>query len=318
VATAADVLSGIAAWGVAPGCVMDSLRAMPDGCVHCCMTSPPFWGLRDYGHPGQIGLEDTPESFVAALVAVFREVRRVLHPTGTVFLNLGDTYCTVPHGRKGANASDPKWNGARDRGDLTESGQANRKPLPGLKHKDLVGIPWRVAFALQADGWYLRQDIIWHKPSPMPSSVKDRCTTAHEYLFLLTKSPRYFFDGFAIAEQASTAGQPIKMADGWDTGPGGHGAYHREGREKGKHNGAVQAATRQKRSVWKIATKPYKGAHFATFPPRLVEPCVLAGTSASGCCPHCLAPWVRVVKSRRVATRPGQGQRSTAPATNSR
>jgi hypothetical protein len=188
---------------------------------------------------------------------------------------------------------------------------SRRIDAPGLKPKDLIGMPWMLAFALRADGWYLRQDVIWHKPAPMPESATDRCTKAHEYIFLLAKQPRYFYDNIAIAEQASTAGQPIKMADGWDTGEGGHGTIHRNGREKGKSNGETQSEIRNKRSVWTVNTVSFKGAHFATFPPDLIEPCILAGTSEEGCCDQCGAPFVRITENERVATRPAKDTKTT-------
>jgi site-specific DNA-methyltransferase (cytosine-N4-specific) len=226
-----------------------TLRELADKCVQTVVTSPPYWGLRDYGVGEQIGLEQTPDDYVEQLCLVFDEVWRVLKDDGTLWLNLGDTYCTIPHGAKGVNAPQSfQHKGSQNRGQersgkatVADAGYANRKPLPGLKHKDLVGIPWRVAFALQARGWYLRQDIIWAKPNPMPESVTDRCTKSHEYLFLLTKSPKYFFDNQAIREEA--------------------------------HDGK-----RNKRDVWTVTTSRYKEAHFATYPPELILPCILAGS----------------------------------------
>lgn len=253
------------------------LAAMPDQSVHCAVTSPPYFGLRDYGVDGQIGLEQTPDEFVAELVAVFREVRRVLRDDGTLWLNLGDSYAT-----------DSKWGGstggkaAKALHGLADGGR--NKTSVGLADKNLIGIPWRVAFALQADGWYLRQDIIWHKPNPMPESVQDRCTKAHEYVFLLSKGPKYFFDAEAIREPVSQ--NPVtrtrnNRADKGLVGPqdlhgskfgqSGNGGFERNGLE-----------TRNRRSVWSVTTKPFKGAHFATFPPDLIEPCVLAGCLEGG------------------------------------
>ena len=216
------------------------LPTLPAGSVHCCVTSPPYFGLRDYGHENQIGLERTPEAFVQELVEVFRGVRRVLRDDGTLWLNLGDSY-NAYNANRGASTSISDWTAGRGH-------PTHRRGLttPTLKNKDLIGIPWRVAFALQADGWYLRQDIIWHKPNPMPESVRDRCTKAHEYLFLLSKGARYHFDSEAIKEPAT------------------------------------KGATRNRRSVWSVTTKPFKGAHFATFPPDLIEPCILAGCPAGG------------------------------------
>lgn len=244
---------------------LTTLPTLPAASVQTCITSPPYFGLRDYGVDGQLGLEPTPRAYVDAMVRVFREVRRVLRDDGTLWLNMGDSYS---NGGRTTRDADDKL-GARG---------MNTRPNDGAKPKDLLGIPWRVAFALQDDGWYLRQDIIWAKPNPMPESVRDRCTKAHEYLFLLSKSERYYFDAAAIKEPASTAGQPIKMADGWDTGEGGHGTIHRSGRQKGESRGDVQPESRNKRSVWTIPTQPTREAHFATFPEALVEPCIRAGS----------------------------------------
>ena len=263
------------------GDCLASLRTMLDQSVHCCITSPPYFGLRDYGHDGQIGLEQTPDEYVARLVEVFREVRRVLRDDGTLWLNLGDSYARNPaKGGSGPAGKNRDWYG-------DNYGDARGADVPnGLKEKDLIGIPWRVAFALQADGWYLRQDIIWHKPNPMPESVRDRCTKAHEYLFLLAKSERYYFDGAAISEPIAPASiQRLSQTNL----PNQAGST----RVPGKTNGPMKAVgprfcgykysdgKRNKRSVWTIATKPFKEAHFATFPPELVEPCVLAGCPAA-------------------------------------
>jgi DNA modification methylase len=268
------------------GDCLTSLRAMPDQSVQTCVTSPPYFGLRDYGHEGQIGLEATPEAFVVRLVEVFREVRRVLRDDGTLWLNLGDSYAAARGG-----THQPAETLAGGRGGKTDDGErVNRDrhdgynptrnaPAIGLKHKDLIGIPWRVAFALQADGWYLRQDIIWHKPNPMPESVTDRCTKAHEYLFLLSKSPRYYFDADAIKEASvdpeSHKGMRQRSAD------------KREGdpffaTKVGNSAAGKTYPTRNRRSVWTVTTKPFKGAHFATFPPDLIEPCILAGCPVGG------------------------------------
>lgn len=291
------------------GDCLEELKKLPDESVHCCITSPPYWGLRDYGVDGQIGLEDSPEAFVEKMVSVFREVRRVLRDDGTLWLNLGDSYAGNPGGYQGKN-------GQRASRTFTARILMPKK-ADSIKPKDLVGIPWRVAFALQADGWYLRQDIIWHKPNPMPESVQDRCTKSHEYIFLLAKSRKYYFDKDSIKEPRSEnthARRPgngvgfghgyedrgrnrvtYKTPDGWDTskGAGGHGSIHKAGREKGrklgeqnsgiKNNASMDEALsimpdhRNKRSVWTVATQAYKDAHFATFPTALIEPCVLAG-----------------------------------------
>jgi DNA modification methylase len=334
------------------------LAELPEASVHCCVTSPPYFGLRDYGVAGQIGLEPTPDEFVAELVAVFREVRRVLRDDGTLWLNLGDSYAGSwgAQSRGGPPSSsstlmgnghvggDPKLAGlsaiqiaAHPKGTRTGSIPAGS----GLKPKDLIGIPWRVAFALQADGWYLRQDIIWSKPNPMPESVRDRCTKAHEYLFLLSKSERYYFDSNAIAEPS--CGDPDAPRNRWDTKTyevPGQKPQKRTGRAQraraeelaaqhgltaehlaairavgitdvgkarvtqdgtGKNDLAVQALadeakavlggyyrefliaeTRNKRSVWTVATEAFKEAHFATFPPALIEPCIAAGCHEGG------------------------------------
>jgi site-specific DNA-methyltransferase (adenine-specific) len=367
------------------------LRQLPSGSVHCCVTSPPYFGLRDYGMAEQIGLEWTPDAYVARLVEVFREVRRVLHDTGTLWLNLGDSYATG--GGKvgespGGGPQGERWTGYRGTrpgsakhaaGAMGPMTQPNRMPLPGLKPKDLIGIPWRVAFALQADGWYLRSDVIWHKPNPMPESVQGwrwerhrvqvvhgavsrqadlggngrerhghtiadkpqpaewidcpgcrtcaphdgyvlrrgsgRLTKAHEYVFLLTKTDTYFYDSEAVLEPCASGPSDIKKMleqrdritsryrdahDPWLAG--GNGRI-------GRKRAVGSPAGRNRRSVWTLATQPYKGSHFATFPPKLVEPMLLAGTSAHGCCAKCLAPWVRVVH-RQTAPHPANGRHS--------
>lgn len=251
----------------------DTLRSLPDGSVHTCVTSPPYFGLRDYDADRQIGLEQTPDAYVAEMVAVFRQVRRVLCDDGTLWLNLGDSYASG--GGTGAQGS----RGERfDRRHTQEALGAIRQ-WSGIKPKDLIGIPWRVAFALQADGWYLRQDIIWHKPNPMPESVRDRCTKAHEYVFLFSKGPRYYFDSDAMQEPATGKAPGNKRATKagrrYDEGAEEHrtaASLHRIGARE----------TRNRRSVWTVSTKPYSGAHFATFPPDLIEPCVLAGAPEGG------------------------------------
>lgn len=242
-----------------------------------CVTSPPYFGLRDYGHPGQLGLEQTPEQYVAALVEVFRCVWDVLVDDGTLWLNIGDSYART--GGTDRKVSDSAKVGST-RDTMEQIGDRTQRAPTGLKDKDLSGIPWRLAFALQADGWYLRQDIIWHKPNPMPESVRDRCTKAHEYIFLLSKSERYFFDSEAMKEDA-IGGQTGKAASFKRDGskreqkiPGQGCGTHRPDREDVAYNGAK----RNRRSVWTVATRPYKGAHFATFPPALIEPCILAGS----------------------------------------
>ncbi len=231
--------------------------------VQMCVTSPPYFGLRDYGHPGQLGLEPSPDDYVAAMVGVFSLVRDLLADDGVLWLNLGDSYNNFRNGQCGQSVHNHE---ARDK--PTEK----RRGVAGLKEKDLIGIPWRVAFALQAAGWYLRQDIIWHKPNPMPESVTDRCTKAHEYLFLLSKSERYYFDSAAISEAADPANYR-KNPSMRDVAPG----QTRQGKLDAKR-GEVACETRNRRSVWTVPTMPYSGAHFATFPPALIEPCILAGS----------------------------------------
>ena len=265
------------------------LKTLPDESIDCCVTSPPYWGLRDYGVDGQLGLEKIPEEYVAKMVEVFKEVKRVLKKEGTLWLNLGDSYAG------GQSSGDKKFGNEefnKNRTSRERTLTPERKRPKRLKPKDLVGIPWAVAFALRADGWYLRQDIIWHKPNPMPESVTDRCTKAHEYIFLLAKSQKYYFDGEAIKELSVTnEDRPFgivrdriydydskqkqlrkrtrKIGEGQDTGIGRKGCCGDSG-------------TRNKRSVWTINTKPYKGAHFATFPEDLVTPCILAGCPKGG------------------------------------
>lgn len=251
------------------GDCIDSMKSMSAQSVHTCVTSPPYFGLRDYGMNGQIGLDDTPDAFVARLVDVFREVRRVLRDDGTLWLNLGDSYASawsMPGGRRNVVGQ----------GSLSSGKRADRpnRLVGGLKEKDLIGIPWRVAFALQADGWYLRQDIIWHKPNPMPESVTDRCTKAHEYVFLLSKGPKYYFDNMAIKEPAVQAGRV--RADRMGGNKYCEGVKHSDG------SVFTGSDIRNRRSVWTVSTKPFKDAHFATFPPDLIEPCILAGAPLDG------------------------------------
>lgn len=297
----------------------DVLRSLPGGCVHTCVTSPPYWGLRDYGVQGQLGAEAVHDClgwatkaacgrcFVCRLVGILREVRRVLREDGTLWLNLGDSYASAwPCPRRNRIGNGPLPDGRR--GDFRPS----RLPA-GLKEKDLVGVPWRVALALQADGWYLRSDVVWHKPNPMPDSAGDRLTCAHEYLFLLSKSPRYYFDQEAIKEPCESGpSDRKKMREGRDRIGGKHklleDPHSKANRTSriGRWRAVGSPAGRNKRSVWTIATQPYAGAHFAVFPPGLIKPCILAGTSAEGCCPRCGAPYRRVVERRRVATRPGR------------
>lgn len=270
--------------------------------VQCVVTSPPYWGLRQYageqretwadGWYGALGLEPTPEMYVAHIVEVFREVRRVLRKDGTLWLNLGDSY--AGSGMTGGTVSED--GGAARTARMFHGNR--RDTVHGLKQKDLVGIPWMVAFALRADGWYLRSDIIWAKPNPMPESITDRPTKAHEYLFLLAKSQRYYYDADAIRETGATGS--------WAAMPPIGGVKHVTGNENNTYSGNQPASdgNRNKRTVWTIATQPYAGAHFATFPEALVEPCILAGSAAKAC-GVCGAPWERVTERGEVVARGG-------------
>ena len=236
-----------------------------------CVTSPPYYGLRDYGgEDKQIGLEQTPEEFIQQLVEVFRLVRDNLTDDGTLWVNIGDSYYNY---RPGKGEALPKQTFSKTTQDLPQGSNPRRgNKLDGLKEKDLIGIPWMLAFALRADGWYLRQDIIWHKPNPMPESVRDRCTKSHEYLFLLSKNKHYYYDNDSIKEQAQD----------WGTRDRTDGKYHNEGTGLQPHSGLTKLyRTKNKRSVWSITNKPYKGSHFATFPRDLVEPCILAGSQVN-------------------------------------
>ena len=310
------------------GNCLDILPTLPDNSVQCCVTSPPYWGLRDYGTAkweggdvecehtigsgdndnlkpyvtrperngikrqycqkcgavrvdAQLGLEPTPDEYVANLVAVFREVRRILRDDGTLWLNLGDSYCSM---KSRYNQKAQSLNGGKPQDNVFSGNKTDlyhHREL-GLKDKDLVGIPWRVAFALQADGWWLRQDIIWAKPNPMPESVTDRCTKAHEYIFLLTKSARYYFDQDSIREPHkriwdATNGGSISTGRMVEAGGAmGDMSSHPKGYPLPNPNGA------NKRSVWTVSTKPYREAHFATFPPDLIRPCIRAGCPPAG------------------------------------
>ncbi len=338
------------------GDVRDVLAGLPDESVHCVVTSPPYWGLRDYGTgmwesgdpdhahdtkgarngrggsgtldkrnanampsefaadvcscgarrvDQQLGLEPTPDEYVQTMVAVFREVRRVLRKDGTCWLNLGDSYAQGSKGNSGAIRPGDKQ-GTNTGSLATRRGDALGPNRNGgtngtCKPKDLIGIPWRLAFALQADGWYLRSDIIWSKPNPMPESVTDRPTKAHEYVFLLTRSPRYYFDQEAVREPHSPDGRKKTVHD--HLTDRSHPNYDNvgNGNERWPNGG------RNVRSVWEIATQPYAEAHFATFPEALVERCILAGTSERGCCPECGAPWERETEREFEKTRGNAG-----------
>lgn len=256
------------------GDCLTELKNIPDETVNCCVTSPPYWGLRDYGVEDQIGLEKTPDEYVKKLVAVFSEVKRVLRDNGTLWLNLGDSYYNY---RPGSGQSLVKQTISKTMQDLPQRCGRRANLIDGLKEKDLVGIPWRVAFALQADGWYLRQDIIWHKPNPMPESVTDRCTKSHEYIFLLAKSEKYYYDGDAIKEKATDLRNCYR--------PFQEQVYDHQGIKRQcfnpKYSNQIYEQ-RNKRSVWTISVNAYSGAHFATFPTDLIKPMILAGCPVGG------------------------------------
>ena len=282
----------------------DALEWIEPESINCCVTSPPYWGLRNYGVNGQIGMEETPEEYTFRIVSIFAKVRRALRADGTLWLNLGDSYTSG--GRDYRDAGKSQYNGGNTGAYSGLQTKGTRPPVPtGLKSKDLVGIPWRVAFALQASGWYLRTDIIWSKPNAMPESVRDRPTRSHEYLFLLSKSERYYYDADAIKEDgcadsaARRKRQDNRSKDGWAEAHHGNpplGLAQKRDKQRGHsrwHAGFNDrwdtltkeeqcAVKRNKRDVWTIATRPYRGAHFATFPPQLVEPCVLAGCPPGG------------------------------------
>jgi DNA modification methylase len=300
------------------------LKTLPDELVDCVVTSPPYWGLRDYGVEGQIGLEKTPEEYVAKIVEIFREVKRVLKKEGTCWLNLGDSYAGSGKGQGEQAGEKQKTN--REWGksphDFGRQGETSTVSTlergrgfysgNGLKPKDLVGIPWRCAFALQADGWWLRQDIVWSKPNPMPESVTDRCTKSHEYIFLLTKSAKYFYDNEAIKESAvwdvdgnGTIARKERQKEGLKSNPTEIKNGIRITYPNGKHKDGQQSpktinGLRNKRSVWTVTTKPYAEAHFATFPEALIEPMILAGSPVGGIV---LDPFMGSGTTGRVATK---------------
>lgn len=263
------------------GDARERLSQMESGAVQTCVTSPPYFGLRDYGMPGQVGLESSPEEYAAKLVEIFREVKRVLRDDGTLWLNLGDSYCNTDKWGGGKNGNSGKHTISEGGGVPSWACRQKRPAMEGIKPKDLVGIPWLVAFALRADGWYLRSDIIWNKPNPMPESVTDRPTKAHEYIFLLSKSQTYFYDADAIKEPATQSGKVISLgeksfskgqANGLGIEPSGNG----------KASKYLVPPDRNKRSVWTVTPSLFPEAHFATFPPELIKPCILAGSRGGG------------------------------------
>ena len=278
---------------VLQGDCRDVLKTLPDESVDCVVTSPPYFGLRDYGVDGQLGLEESPQAFVSALVGVFNEVWRVLKADGTAWVNMGDSYNAHPGQRKTTDKV-----GAKQETNAGSNSIGSRSVV-GLKPKDLIGVPWMLAFALRDAGWYLRQDIIWHKPNPMPESVTDRCTKSHEYIFLLSKAERYSFDSEAIQEPVTDDRAPSRKINKY--GAGHHGPKRSGNKERrpasdrgvpvdtdGSTNGAVAGSVpwegthRNKRDVWTVPVKPFNDAHFATFPHELIEPCILAGCPEGG------------------------------------
>lgn len=301
------------------------LRTLPTESVNCCVTSPPYFGLRDYGCEGQLGLESTPQEYVAKMVAVFEEVRRVLRGDGVLFLNIGDSYAgswgNYGGGDRGAGKQRLIKHGSSAHNPVWDGLEGWRPPashkMPGIKPKDLVGIPWMLAFALRDAGWWLRQDIIWHKPNPMPESARDRCTKAHEYLFLLSKSARYYWDAEAIAEDAvgPPGGNIVPTKGAGDEKMRTRNGLH-IAQQKARENGGF--VNRNKRSVWSIVTEPYPAAHFATFPTKLVEPCILAGCPER-CCAACGNPWARETERQKSTDRPQSrpiGTRGNQPSLN--
>lgn len=298
-------------WDLREGHALEQLRELDAGSVQACITSPPYYGLRDYelppslwgdGWEGCLGLEPTAEQFVAHLVEVFAEVRRVLRDDGVLWLNLGDSYAS--HGGERGSKKGPSLGGTAQ--GLRGTPRGHRLVRGDAKVKDLLGIPWMTAFALRADGWYLRSDVIWSKPNPMPESVLDRPTSAHEHVFLLAKSELYYYDAEAIkeADTGRASGNGFARA-------ARRSLTDRSGREAGSANEWIGGRGRNRRSVWEVATQPYPGAHFATFPPKLIEPMVLAGSAAQACS-SCGAPWERIVERSR-SFESGSGRAGRVP-----
>ena len=324
-------------WRIECGDAYECLRRLPDNAVNCVVTSPPYWGgLRNYGVDGQLGLEKSMYDYVDKMVTIGEEIRRVLRPDGTFWLNMGDSY----NGSWGSYKDSFESKKKIYRNDAEYADRMNARPStsysqPGLKRKDIAGIPWRLAFALQDAGWYLRADIIWNKKNPMPGSYKDRPTSSHEYIFLLSKSPKYYYDHIAVMEPCQSRGVPNsplaikspygqsfarenKIPSGWDTGLGAHGDgsgnyshgssgdNKQDGTEKvtyiGFNSRYTPMAKRNKRDVWTFSTQPTKVKHYASYPTWLVEPCILAGTSEAGCCPACETPYKRRYEKYLITT----------------
>jgi DNA modification methylase len=280
------------------------LKELPDNSIDCCVTSPPYWGLRNYNHDEQIGMEQTPDKFIQSLVDVFNEVKRVLKPQGTLWLNLGDTYSA--HKDCKSVADTLRVGGKSEEANVIEKGKSNSRNSKllksvGLKNKDLIGVPWMAAFALRSSGWYLRQDIIWHKPNPMPESVTDRCTKSHEYIFLMSKSEKYYFDNDSIKTDATTKdlrpngverNRIYNYNSKENKNPEAYLKPYKNLKEKGQPNHTMHenrlkgeeyhSDKANKRSVWTVTTKPYSDAHFATFPQDLIVDCIKAGCPENG------------------------------------
>lgn len=283
---------GVMEYNVLQGDALKLLRTLPPESVHTCVTSPPYYNLRDYGMEGQIGNEGSVEEYLQALVAVFREVRRVLHPNGTLWVNVGDSYATNSGNQPPTNTRN-------------SCGHTAKRVPQGYKKKDLIGIPWQLAFALRADGWYLRQDIIWQKPNCMPESVNDRCTKSHEYIFLLSKSAHYYFNAAAISEPVTSAKGNARTFRGGGAYTGGRSHDNSAQVERESHGNAEnKTGRRNKRSVWSVSTNGFRGAHFAVFPEKLIEPCILAGCPDGGVV---LDPFAGSGTTGVVAKRMGRG-----------
>ncbi len=291
----AEVLQNKHPWHIETGNSLTLLKAMPENSIHCVVTSPPYWSLRDYGVEDQAGLEETPEEYIEKMVEVFREVRRVLREDGTCWLNIGDAYATIHKGTM-------DYNFACSHGTRFDVSKIVPNISSGLAAKNLIGLPWRLAFALQNDGWILRADIIWAKPNPMPEPVTDRPTKSHEYVFLLTKSKNYFFDEIAVREESKTVWNSYTFKKQGTTdkynGLTDDQLKKLAYRGIGSHHEDRDRTGRNLRSVWTINVKSYRGAHFATFPFELPQRCILAGTSDKGTCEKCDAPWVHVTEDR--------------------
>jgi DNA modification methylase len=311
----------------------ETLKTIPSGIAHTCVTSPPYFGLRNYGVNGQLGLEQTPEEYITKMVEVFREVKRILRNDGTLWLNIGDSYAGSGKGSATHLANNEQWKQGTNKGSHNKTIRNYKSDC--IKPKDLIGIPWMLAFALRADGWYLRQDIIWNKPNPMPESVTDRCTKSHEYIFLLSKQPKYFYDIDAIripvkdstVQKIKACGPGRTPRSGIDSRGGNQGsthgikAYSHRGTGDKKltgHSGNFDAdgnliggGMANKKSVWTVTTKPTKDNHFASYPEDLISDCIKAGSSERGCCSICGSPWIRVIEKEYKVHEKWYGERQS-------